>query len=113
MPSASPGEPGRHNMRILCKDCPLFERFNDFFAHFFGVAEQHHRGVAVEQLILDTGVAGSRRVRLPDQTSLTSKSVSISAGSWGSLRIASFESAGGWVPGPPRQKQETSAFSPS
>jgi hypothetical protein len=35
----------------------LLQRLDDFLAHLFGVAEQHHRVVAVEQFVLDAGVA--------------------------------------------------------
>src|SRR5215467_3017225 len=37
----------------------LLERLDDLLAHFLGVAEQHHRVVAKEQLILDAGIARS------------------------------------------------------
>ena len=39
----------------------LFKCFDDFLAHFLGVAEQHHRVVAVEQLVLDAGIARGHR----------------------------------------------------
>ena len=35
----------------------LIKRLDDVLAHLLGVAEQHHRVVAIEQLILDTGIA--------------------------------------------------------
>ena len=37
------------------------ERLDDIFAHLLGVAEQHHRVVAVEQLVVDAGVARGHR----------------------------------------------------
>src|SRR6516164_599428 len=39
----------------------LFERLDDLLAHFLGVAEQHHRIVAVEQLVLDAGITRGHR----------------------------------------------------
>jgi hypothetical protein len=66
--------------------------------------------VAVEQLNVKPGIARGPRMWTRDQTSLTSKSVSISAGSSWSLLIMS---SGSRVPAPPRQKQETSALTPS
>src|SRR5437764_14966659 len=45
----------------LRRDPRLFEGLNDFLAHFLGVAEQHHRVVAVEKLVFDAGVAGGHR----------------------------------------------------
>src|SRR5258708_32159163 len=35
----------------------LLQRLDDLLAHLFGVAEQHHRVVAVEQFVLDPGIA--------------------------------------------------------
>jgi len=39
----------------------LLERLDDFLAHFLGIAEQHHRVVAVEELVLDPGIARGHR----------------------------------------------------
>src|SRR5215470_11937729 len=33
------------------------QRLDDLFGHLLGVAEQHHRVVAEEQLVLDAGIA--------------------------------------------------------
>src|SRR5437763_13492933 len=46
---------------LLKAGLSLFERLDDFLAHFFGVAEQHHCVVAVEELVVDAGVAGGHR----------------------------------------------------
>src|SRR6185312_17544864 len=39
----------------------LLQRLDDFLAHLLGVAEQHHRVVAEEQLVLDAGIARGHR----------------------------------------------------
>jgi hypothetical protein len=36
---------------------PLLQVLDDLVAHFLGVAEQHHRVVAVEEFVLDAGIA--------------------------------------------------------
>ena len=35
----------------------VVERFDDVFRHLLGVAEEHHRPIAVKQRIVDAGVA--------------------------------------------------------
>jgi hypothetical protein len=36
----------------------MLERLRDVLAHLLGVAEQHHGVLAVEQRVVDAGVAG-------------------------------------------------------
>jgi hypothetical protein len=47
----------------------MAERLDDFLGHLLAVAEQHHRVVAVEQLVVDAGIADAHRA-LDEQNGL-------------------------------------------
>src|SRR5438270_4902663 len=65
--SATSGEPSiyRHVNRIC--DERLAERLYDLLGHLLGIAKEHHRVVAIEQLVIDAGVADTAHRALHEQ----------------------------------------------
>src|SRR3546814_19202368 len=49
---------------------PLAERLDDIVGHFLGVAEQHHRLIHVEEVVVDPGIADAAHRALHEQHSL-------------------------------------------
>src|SRR4051812_11006422 len=46
----------------------LAEGLHDFLGHLLGVAEQHHRIVAIEELVVDAGIADAAHRALHEHT---------------------------------------------
>src|SRR5215468_4836978 len=57
----APFGPKRRGCEVMTTGRGLFQGVDNFFAHFLGVAEQHHYVVAAEELVFDAGVAGGRQ----------------------------------------------------
>src|SRR3954468_9589563 len=53
----APSAPKNTLVRVGGEQGCLIKRLDDVLAHLLGVAEQHHSVVAIEQLVLDTGIA--------------------------------------------------------
>src|SRR5215467_5310986 len=59
--AAAAPRPMRKPARTPCVIRPSRQRLADLLSHLLGIAQQHHRVVAVEQRIVDAGISGGKR----------------------------------------------------